>query len=420
MSNPRRRPRSRSGAARRRPRRARDTCVASACLPDVRQRLLHDAVRERLEVARARSRADARELVSTPVSVSNRASVSRSAGISPRSSSTGGRRPDISRRRASASPASSSRILDQHLDPAVHLARLDHQQRRLQRQRRGRHALDRPVVQVARDPVALLLDRGVRPAQQPRAVLVAVLQELEERADRLVGDLRRGHVADQQQRPRRHRSGPSRRATPGTAAAPRSAGSGLSRRAAAARTRRRRPSTDGGERRPRLRPRSRPRSRPTIAQKASFARTIEPSASSSTKPSTAASKTAAGAPRTGAGSRSPRARASRARSASCERGLAAARAPPRAARGRLRARDLVRQIRARRSPAPSSQRGSTVDWGAGDPCRSSTIATSDRARRGRDDRRDRQAAGRPTARRRRTALRSCRTSSRTTARASGR
>ena len=50
-----------------------------------------------------------------------------------------------------------------------------------------RHPLDRPVVQVARDAVALGLDRRVRPAQQPRAVLVAVLQELEQRADRLVG-----------------------------------------------------------------------------------------------------------------------------------------------------------------------------------------------------------------------------------------
>ena len=47
--------------------------------------------------------------------------------------------------------------------------------------------------------VALALDRGVRPPQQPRAVLVAVLQELEQRADRLVGHLGRRDVAHEQQ-----------------------------------------------------------------------------------------------------------------------------------------------------------------------------------------------------------------------------
>ena len=73
---------------------------------------------------------------------------------------------------------------------------------RLQRQRGRRDALDRAVVDVARDAVALGLDRRVRPPEQPRAVLVAVLQELEQRADRLVGDPRRGHVADEQQRAR--------------------------------------------------------------------------------------------------------------------------------------------------------------------------------------------------------------------------
>ena len=65
------------------------------------------------------------------------------------------------------------------------------------------HALHRPVVQVARDAVALGFDRGVRASQQPGAVLVAVLQELEQRTDRLVGDLGGRHVAHQHQLARR-------------------------------------------------------------------------------------------------------------------------------------------------------------------------------------------------------------------------
>ena len=54
-------------------------------------------------------------------------------------------------------------------------------------------------MQVARDPVPLLFDRGVGPAEQARAVLVAILQELEQRSDGLVGHFRGGDVADQQQ-----------------------------------------------------------------------------------------------------------------------------------------------------------------------------------------------------------------------------
>ena len=92
-------------------------------------------------------------------------SVSRSAGIRPRSSSSGGRRPDISRRRLSASSDSSLAHLREHVDALVDLAGLEHQQHRLERERGGRDPLDRAVVEVARDPVALGLDRRVRPPQ---------------------------------------------------------------------------------------------------------------------------------------------------------------------------------------------------------------------------------------------------------------
>lgn len=91
--------------------------------------------------------------------------------------------------------------LGQDAEPGVELAGLQHQEHRLERQRRGRDPLDRPVVQVARDAVALALDRRVGPAHDPRPVLVAVLQELEQRADRLVGHPGRRHVADQEQPP---------------------------------------------------------------------------------------------------------------------------------------------------------------------------------------------------------------------------
>jgi hypothetical protein len=65
--------------------------------------------------------------------------------------------------------------LVQDVQAVVEVAGLDHQQRGLERERRRRHALHRPVVQVARDAVSLLLDRRVRPAHDPRPVLVAVL-----------------------------------------------------------------------------------------------------------------------------------------------------------------------------------------------------------------------------------------------------
>jgi len=91
--------------------------------------------------------------------------------------------------------------LGQDAEPLVDLAGLQHQEHRLERQRCGRDPLHRPVVEVARDAVALSLDRRVGPAHDPRPVLIAVLQELEQGADRLVGDPGGRHVADQEQPP---------------------------------------------------------------------------------------------------------------------------------------------------------------------------------------------------------------------------
>ena len=145
--------------------------------------------------------------MSTSWSAPNRTSVSRRAGSSPRSSSTGGRSPDIRPAERVGLAGELLADLREHLDALIDVARPDHQQRRLERERRRRDALHRPVVQVARDAVALGFDRGVRAPHQPAAVLVAVLQELEQRPDRLVGDPRRGHVAHEQQgawRSRRH------------------------------------------------------------------------------------------------------------------------------------------------------------------------------------------------------------------------
>ena len=142
-------------------------------LRGVRQRFLHDAVGERLEIGRQRSRQRAREdRVDTPCSIPNRVTVSRRAGISPRSSSTGGRSPDIRARSASASSASSLRIFESTSTPRSTSPGLDHQQGGFEGERRGRDPLHGPVVEVARDPVPLGLDRGVRPAQEARAVLV--------------------------------------------------------------------------------------------------------------------------------------------------------------------------------------------------------------------------------------------------------
>ncbi len=54
-------------------------------------------------------------------------------------------------------------------------------------------------MEVACDPVAFALDRRVRPSHDPGAVLVSVLEELEQRADRLVGHARGRDVAHEQQ-----------------------------------------------------------------------------------------------------------------------------------------------------------------------------------------------------------------------------
>ena len=169
----------------------------------VRQRLLDDAVGERLQVLRDLAGRATRELgldvVVAPVPVDRLAERRDQPAL-------------LQQRRAQAGhqPAKVVRLLRElgaHLrqdaEPLVELAGLQHQQHGLERQRRGRDPLHRPVVQVARDPVALALDRRVRPAHDPRPVLVAVLQELEQRPDRLVGHAGRGHVTDQQQPPRR-------------------------------------------------------------------------------------------------------------------------------------------------------------------------------------------------------------------------
>jgi hypothetical protein len=91
--------------------------------------------------------------------------------------------------------------LRKDVHPSIDVAGADHQERGLEGQRRGRHPLHRSVVEVARDPVPFGLDRGVGPAEQAGAVLVLLLQELQQRPDRLVGGLARGDVADQDEPP---------------------------------------------------------------------------------------------------------------------------------------------------------------------------------------------------------------------------
>ena len=125
-------------------------------LADVRERLLDDAIGERLQVVGDRSLRSPANSVRSPCSVSEAVDVSRSAGINPRSSSTGGRRPAISCRRASASLGELLADLRRARRASIDVAGLDHEQRRFQRERCGRHALHRAVVQVARDPVAFL------------------------------------------------------------------------------------------------------------------------------------------------------------------------------------------------------------------------------------------------------------------------
>ena len=136
--------------------------------------------------------------VRTPCSVPKRASVSRIAGISPRSSSSGGRRPDISPRRPSASSASSLRILvrisiPRSVSPALIIRSAAS---------RESDAADTPCTGPSWRSRAIRLRSvsigAVRPPEQPRPVFVAVLQELEERTDRLVGDPSGRDVAHEQ------------------------------------------------------------------------------------------------------------------------------------------------------------------------------------------------------------------------------
>ena len=172
-------------------------------LADVRERLLDDAVRERLQILRHLARDLAGE-------------VDLDAGVAPEAHqrlAQGRHEPTLlqhGRAQARHQPPQGFCLLGQllpdlrqHVEAAVDVSGLDHQQRGLERQRRGRDPLDRSVVQVAGDPVPFLFDRGVRPAGDPGPVLVAVLEELEERADRLVGDLRGRHIAGQQEPSRR-------------------------------------------------------------------------------------------------------------------------------------------------------------------------------------------------------------------------
>ena len=145
------------------------SCESSACTSDhhlrrrrvLRRRSAAPPARPGRRASRGRRAAGARarpaNSVSTPVSAPNRRA-SRGAPASaraPRAPAAGG--PTSDRRSASASPASSSRIFASTSTPSLDVAGLDHQQRRLERERRRGDALHRPVVQVARDAVALLL-----------------------------------------------------------------------------------------------------------------------------------------------------------------------------------------------------------------------------------------------------------------------
>ncbi len=168
-------------------------------LGGVRQRLLDDAVRKRLEVARDLGGGRTAELrphvVVAAVPVEGLAERrDETPLLEQRRSQPGHEAPQVVRLLRQLTSD-----LREHLEPLAHVPRLQHQQDGLQGEGGRRHALHGSVVQVASDPVALALDRRVGPAHDPRAVLVAVLQELEERSDRLVGHARGRHVANEQQ-----------------------------------------------------------------------------------------------------------------------------------------------------------------------------------------------------------------------------
>ena len=172
-------------------------------LDGVRQRLLDDAVSQGLEVMRDLDARMARELGLDLVVASE--PVDR---LAERRDQT----PLLQERRAQPGHQSAEVVgllrelgadLGEDAETLVALTGLQHQEHGLERQRRGRDALHRTVVQVPRDAVAFALDRRVGPAHEARPVLVAVLEELEQRPDRLVGDASGCHVADEQQPPRR-------------------------------------------------------------------------------------------------------------------------------------------------------------------------------------------------------------------------
>ena len=172
-------------------------------LRHVRERLLDDAVGERLQVVRQlggeRPREPNRQTM-VLLEPHERLPQGRDqpAFLEHRRSQTGHQAPEAVRLFGQLATD-----LREDLHATLGLPGLHHQQGRLERERGRRDALHGAVVEVARDAVAFGLDRRVRPAQQARAVLVAVLEELEERADRLIGHASGRHVAHQQQSPRR-------------------------------------------------------------------------------------------------------------------------------------------------------------------------------------------------------------------------
>ena len=168
-----------------------DHATGAGVLRRVGERLLHHPIRERLEVGGHRAGERAHE-------------VGLDALLDPearhRLAERGHQPALLEDRRTQSRHQCAQRVrlvgqlladLREHVDAAVDVARADHEERRFERERRGRDALHRPVVEVARDPVPLGLDRGVRPPEEAGAVLVLLLEELQQRADRLVGGLAR-------------------------------------------------------------------------------------------------------------------------------------------------------------------------------------------------------------------------------------
>ena len=180
-----------------------DDAAGARVLRGVRQRFLHHPIGERLEIGGQRARERARE-------------IGLDALLDPearhRLPERGHQPALLEHRRTQSRHQGAERVglvgellahLREHVDASIDVARADHQERGFEGERRGRDPLHRPVVEVARDPVPLGLDRGVRPAEQAGAVLVLLLEELQQRPDRLVGGLARRDVSDQHEPPRR-------------------------------------------------------------------------------------------------------------------------------------------------------------------------------------------------------------------------